>query len=180
MSKFNSSQSVLLIHQVYIKMIRVTRKVLILVAAPWGNLSWSINCFPSPRPNRWDHWIGIDPQDWTCSTPFSPGDLEVVFILQESCVVFFHCSILFSLSLWCQFPKWIYRTYQYMSLIFISSENWKISQAKKMEVAKEQCIKIITKNTLELKLTRFYPEASAVVLFDKLKSTNMNSTISCV
>lgn len=55
-------------------------------------------------------------------------------------------------------------TYQYMSLIFISSENWQISQANKVDVAKEQCIKIITKNTLELNLTHFHPEASALVL----------------
>ena len=63
-----------------------------------------------------------------------------------------------------------------MSFIFISSELTNKS-GKKVEVAKEQCIRIITKNTPELNLTRFHPEASAKVLLDKLKSTNMNSTI---
>lgn len=92
MPKFNSSHLLLLIHQMPIKIIKDLQgnsAVLILDATPLGNLSWSINCFPSTRSNRWDHRFGIDPQDWTCSAPSPPGELKVVFILQEGYVVFF-------------------------------------------------------------------------------------------
>ncbi len=65
--------------------------------------------------------------------------------------------------------------------------SWKLTnRQKKMEgnlgvVAKEQCMIIITKETLELISTPFHLEASAEDSLDKLRGlTNMNCTIYCM